>query len=89
MLSFDEARMIMELERLAPRLRAVFAAACAERLRPAYLAFSARTGKGDPGEFEAILDRLWSDLDGQPMTDREIDTSVKRSSSEPAKLRAR
>ncbi|XXY44276.1 DUF416 family protein [Sorangium sp. So ce269] len=71
-LKFDEAQLIKDIERLAPRHRVAFAAACAERLRPAYLTFSARTGRGNPRQYEAILDLLWSDLDKQRMTDAEV-----------------
>ncbi|MGK3968402.1 DUF416 family protein [Sorangium sp. So ce118] len=71
-LKFDEVQLIKDIERLAPRHRVAFAAACAERLRPAYLTFSARTGRGNPRQYEAILDLLWSDLDEQRMTDAEV-----------------
>jgi uncharacterized protein YjaG (DUF416 family) len=71
-LDFDETQLVRDLESLLPRMRVAFAAACAERLRPAYLAFAERAGAGDPEAFEASLDRLWSDLDEHPMTDDEL-----------------
>jgi uncharacterized protein YjaG (DUF416 family) len=73
---FDEDRLKQDLERLPVRLRVAFAAACAERLRPAYLAYAARTSRGDPSMLEALLDRLWSDLEGQSMTDDELSAAV-------------
>ncbi|XYH97780.1 DUF416 family protein [Sorangium sp. So ce1128] len=75
-LRFDEAHLVKDIDRLAPRLRVAFAASCAERLRPAYLAFSARARRGNPGEFEAILDHLWRDLDGQTMPDDEVSANI-------------
>ncbi|WP_438023102.1 DUF416 family protein [Sorangium sp. So ce233] len=75
-LRFDEAHLIKDIDRLAPRLRVAFAASCAERLRPAYLAFSARSGGGNPGKFEAILDHLWRDLDRPTMADDEIGARI-------------
>jgi hypothetical protein len=45
-LRFDETQLVRNLEQLPPLIRVVFAAMCAERLRPAYLAFSTLTGRG-------------------------------------------
>jgi uncharacterized protein YjaG (DUF416 family) len=77
-LRFDETQLVRNLEQLSPLIRVVFAAMCAERLRPAYLAFSTLTGRGEPAEFEAILDRLWDDVDGKLMTNDEIDIKIER-----------
>jgi thioesterase domain-containing protein len=71
-LDFDEARLIEQLERLPSRLRVTFAAACAERLLPAYARFSERTGRGDYQEPASMLERLWQDLEGDPMSAEEV-----------------
>lgn len=64
---YDERELVARLEQLPPLLRAAFAAACAQRLLPAYVRFSERTGRGAPGELTAVLERLWRDLEGKPM----------------------
>jgi hypothetical protein len=69
---FDELKLIAELERLSPSLRAAIAVAAAERLLPAYLAFSERTGRGDGKAAASILERLWADLQGRPMGSEEL-----------------
>lgn len=75
-LQYDEQQLMEKLERLPRPLRVVFAAACAERLLPAYINFSARTGRGDSVAFKSILTRLWDDLGGHPMTDVEVETKI-------------
>lgn len=62
MLIYDEHRLVVELDRLPRRLRVAFAAACAERLMPAYRRFSEIGGRGDPKALTAILKQLWEDL---------------------------
>jgi hypothetical protein len=59
MMKFDEPQLIQELERLTPPLRVAFAAACAERLLPAYLAYAGRHEIGNPGTLRAALDGAW------------------------------
>jgi uncharacterized protein YjaG (DUF416 family) len=54
----------------------VFAAACAERLLPAYISFSHRTGRGDPTTLTAILERLWLDAQGDRMDTRQVQENV-------------
>jgi uncharacterized protein YjaG (DUF416 family) len=75
-LHFDEAELATTLERPPQRLRAAFAAACAERLMPAYVAFSERSGRGDPEALRAILTRLWDDLSGERMGDAEVRSAI-------------
>jgi uncharacterized protein YjaG (DUF416 family) len=48
--------VVAELRGVDSRRRAAFAAACAERLFPAYARFKARV---DDGSLRAILDRVW------------------------------
>jgi hypothetical protein len=61
---FDEKALAAALDRLPELYRTVFAAACAERLMPAYDAFARRSGRGDPKALGDILARLWDDLAG-------------------------
>ncbi len=56
--TFDLARLLRPLRALPVRSRAAFAAACAERLAPAYAAWRRRTGRVDASQ--EILDRLWA-----------------------------
>ena len=64
MLRYDEPALVSALSRIGARFRAAFAAACAQRVFPAYQACSARTGKGDPIALARILASIWSDLVG-------------------------
>jgi hypothetical protein len=75
-LTYDEKQLLGQLERLPAQHRAAFAAACAERLLPAYTAFSARTGRGDPATLTRLLERLWADLAGDQMTDNEVEVEI-------------
>jgi uncharacterized protein YjaG (DUF416 family) len=54
----------------------VFAAAVAERLLPVYSFFSRKTGRGNPHSLTEILDRLWRDIDGIPMTPGELQQNI-------------
>jgi uncharacterized protein YjaG (DUF416 family) len=76
LLRFDEARLVKMLDRLPRDLRVVFAAACAERLLPAYAAFSERAGRGDPTALRQSLTLLWDDLDGKRLPDGEVQTNI-------------
>lgn len=62
-LRYDEPALVERLTRLAPRARAVFAAACAERMLPAYRWVQRRTGRGDPDRLSEALSALWRDLE--------------------------
>src|SRR5690349_8253068 len=77
-LVFDETALLRELARLATRSRAAFAAACAERLLPAYERFSRRAGRGDPVALSRILARVWEHLLGDEMTDEEVSTELRK-----------
>jgi uncharacterized protein YjaG (DUF416 family) len=78
---FNEQPLVKELERLPAPLRAVFAAACAERLLPAYTSFSRRTGRGDAATLTAILERLWLDVQGNGMDARQVQENIDVSTS--------
>ena len=56
---FDLGR---ELDRLEPLHRSAFAAACSERLLPAFEAFSNEEGWGDPAVLRKATDRVWQSL---------------------------
>lgn len=71
-LRYDEKELIKSLDHLPPELKTVFAAACAQRLLPAYQAFTRVSHRGDAVGLTAILDRVWSALEGAPMTAREL-----------------
>ncbi len=76
-LRFDETQLVGILNRLDTEGRVAFAAACAERLLPAYVAFSNRTGRGEPATLRSILTRLWDDLAGDLMAESEVQANVK------------
>jgi uncharacterized protein YjaG (DUF416 family) len=75
-LSYNEASLITELDRIAVPLRVVFAAAAAERLLPAYVGFSHKTGRGNPNLLTGILDRLWRDIQGIQMDPEELQQNI-------------
>jgi len=64
-LSFDESKLNATLEGYPPKLRAVFAATCAERLMPAYAKFAEVSNRGAPGALQDALRALWQDLLGE------------------------
>lgn len=64
------------IEQLPNPLGAAFAAACAERMLPAYHKFSARSNRGDPRILEQILTRLWRDLHGEQMSEAETEAQI-------------
>jgi uncharacterized protein YjaG (DUF416 family) len=73
---FNEMELAERIEELPRPDRAAFAAACAERLLPAYHKFSARSNRGDPHIVEQILTRLWTDLSGESMSDAETEAQI-------------
>jgi uncharacterized protein YjaG (DUF416 family) len=75
-LKFNETSLMRELDRIPGRLRAVFAAAVAERLLPAYVSFSRKTARGNPDLLTEILERLWRDIDGVKMSPEELQQSI-------------
>jgi uncharacterized protein YjaG (DUF416 family) len=75
-LRFNEESLKAELNRIAAPLRVVFAAAAAERLLPAYVSFSHKTGRGNPHLLTEILERLWRDIDGIKMDPEELQQNI-------------
>jgi uncharacterized protein YjaG (DUF416 family) len=75
-LKFNEGSLMAGLDRIAVRLRVVFAATIAERLLPAYVSFSHKTARGDPHLLTEILERLWRDIDGVKMSPEELQQSI-------------
>ena len=75
-LSFNEESLTTELDRIAVPLRVVFAAAIAERLLPAYVSFSHKTGRGNPNILTEILERLWRDIQGTQMDPEELQQNI-------------
>jgi uncharacterized protein YjaG (DUF416 family) len=75
-LRFSRTQLIRKLDRLPLPLRLIFAAACAERLFPAYVTASNLTGKGDPEMLARLLARLWEDIAGDPMAESEVQASI-------------
>lgn len=70
---YDETVLIKRLELLPRALRVAFAASCAQRLLPAYAAFSAVSGQGSPNEVEQAIGRVWSGLFDPSMPEVERD----------------
>ena len=70
-LHYNEQQLAADLARIPAPYPAAFAAACAERLLPAYSAFSRRVGRDDFVKLATVLVRLWSDLEGEEMVDEE------------------
>lgn len=62
MFRYDEANLVGTLATLRATERVAFAAACAERLFPAYLAFCQRTERDDHADVRSILDHVWDVL---------------------------
>ena len=75
-LHLNEQSLVTELERLPSPFRVVFAAASAERLLPAYVAFSRQTGRGDAPTLTAVLERLWLDAQGNRMDARQVQENL-------------
>ena len=63
---FEIASRLADISKQA---RAVFAAACAERLYPSYALFATRSGLGNSSELRSLLDRVWSHLLGKAVED--------------------
>jgi uncharacterized protein YjaG (DUF416 family) len=79
-LRFEDEALVRVLSHLASPFRVAFAAASAERLVPGYVMFGRRTHRGNPAALATLLDRLWLDLEGDPMdvglVQESIDTAI-------------
>lgn len=68
---FDEVSLIADLTCLPPHFRVAFATACAERQYPLHVQFHRVTERGYADVLRWILNRMWEELVGFPMTDGE------------------
>lgn len=64
MLRYDEPALAAELDQLSPAARTAFAAACAERLLPAYRQYLEGGGSGDVGTVEGAIRTAWEAVSG-------------------------
>ncbi|WP_437833015.1 DUF416 family protein [Sorangium sp. So ce1153] len=79
MRNFDEARLIVDLERLPAPFRIAFAAACAQRQLPAYQLFEVQAGRVVLNALESALQEVWAepDLPGNPTDlERKIEVAL-------------
>jgi uncharacterized protein YjaG (DUF416 family) len=74
-LRFD-TKHLEALDRLAPKDRTLFAAACAERLLFAHAAYSKLMGCGGTSVLQGTLARLWDDLSGKTMEAAELSSRM-------------
>lgn len=80
MIRYNDSEVIGKLNELMPQARIAFAAACAQRLLPAYVSFSRQAKRGDPDALAEILNRVWLDLLGaRRMEASERNAAVDRS----------
>jgi hypothetical protein len=73
---YDEDLLIDKLEKLPARLRVTYAATCTERLFPAYERYHEKSPKMIEHNLEALLERLWLDVSGEPMSDSEVENGI-------------
>lgn len=78
MLRHDEAALVCDLGRLGNDSRVAFAAACAERLLPAYKEFCRRAGRGSRDALAGILEKVWLHLQGDKMSTEQIRAELDR-----------
>jgi uncharacterized protein YjaG (DUF416 family) len=78
MLHHDEAALVHDLAQVGIRSRVAFAASCAERLFPAYVAFCERAGRGDRITLGEILERVWQHLRGDEMSIEQLHAELSR-----------
>src|SRR5262245_10665327 len=62
MLRYEEEDVVRRLAAVDARARTAFAAACAQRLLPAYETYCTRTGRKGFEELARFLDALWTRL---------------------------
>lgn len=56
---YDEPLLVVELSRLTPASRVVFAASCAERLRPLYRRYQEMSIEANSDQLDAALEAAW------------------------------
>jgi uncharacterized protein YjaG (DUF416 family) len=75
-LRFDRDSLAKELSSLPKRLRAAFAAACAQRLMPSYVRSASENSTANPRLVARILGDLWKDLENDSHRPDEIKKEV-------------
>ena len=78
LLRYDEPGLVRALEQLDVPRRSAFAAACAQRLLPAYGSRFRGTHFGDPDALSELLGQLWSDLEGDRLRPEDLDELIAR-----------
>lgn len=76
MTKFDEPKLIKTVDLLPKLLRTAFAALCAQRLLPAGLAWVEQLKPRSRADVASILNRLWSDLEGDKVSLQEIQENL-------------
>jgi uncharacterized protein YjaG (DUF416 family) len=76
--AFDEQQLLSRLTALPSQLRVAFAAACAQRLLPAYERYRVRSNSAGANEVATMLERIWRDLAGDPVSPEELQGFVDR-----------
>lgn len=75
LLKFDQKLLLADIERLPVPFRVLFAAVSAERQFPQYTGYSL-TRKEDAEALRAILNRLWHDLEAEPMGKQKLQQCI-------------
>jgi uncharacterized protein YjaG (DUF416 family) len=78
LLRFDKTQLLAKIAQLSEQDRTAFAAAIAERMLGAYAKYSNRTGRGSPSQLREILESVWANLAGIPMSEQGIATMIDR-----------
>jgi uncharacterized protein YjaG (DUF416 family) len=76
--AFNEQRLTERLMALPSQLRVAFAAACAQRLLPAYQKCGLRSRSAAVNEVVAMLERIWRDLAGDSLSTEELERLAER-----------
>ena len=71
-LRVDEEQLKRELNVLPKNLRAVFAAACAQRQLPNYLRFATSTGKGNATIASEAMATIWNELGHRSLAEKAL-----------------
>ncbi|MEY4577277.1 MAG: hypothetical protein RL701_1980 [Pseudomonadota bacterium] len=73
---FDEDILSARLRPLPAYSKGLFAWLVALRILPAYRRFHTKTGRGDAAALRALSERLWRDLQGDTMTEDELQAAA-------------
>jgi hypothetical protein len=76
LIKFDEPKLTKALDLLPKLLRTAFAALCAQRLLPAYLAYAERIEPESRADVASFLNRLWSNLEGDKTSLQELQQNL-------------